>query len=91
VQIAYFITHPGVMIDPAIPVPQWRLSSRGIDRMRRILTRSWIRNIRAVYCSTERKAVDGAAILADFLGLSFEPVEAFGENDCICPKPNLRR
>ena len=31
-RIAYFITHAEVEIDPAIPVPDWRLSPRGRAR-----------------------------------------------------------
>ena len=30
----FFITHPEVVIDPAVPVPRWHLSDRGIARMR---------------------------------------------------------
>lgn len=29
----YFITHPNVLIDPTVPVPQWPLSERGLARM----------------------------------------------------------
>jgi hypothetical protein len=29
----YFITHPDVLIDPSVPVPEWPLSPRGRDRM----------------------------------------------------------
>jgi len=61
----YFITHPDVVIDPLIPVPQWPLSERGRHRMRRLLTRDWIAHIEAIYSSTEQKAVDGAAILSE--------------------------
>jgi broad specificity phosphatase PhoE len=77
----YFITHPDVVIDPAIPVPQWPLSEEGRGRMRRLLTRAWIAHVAAIYCSTEQKAVDGAAILSEALGVPFHQVAALGEND----------
>ena len=77
----YFITHPDVLIDPAVPVPDWPLSPRGIDRMRRALALSWIGTIRAIWCSTERKARDGADILAEYLGLPVTELTALGEND----------
>ena len=76
-----FITHPDVLIDPAVPVPDWPLSPRGIGRMRRALALSWIGTIRAIWCSTERKARDGADILAEYLGLPVTELTALGEND----------
>ena len=42
----YFITHPDVLIDPTVPVPEWRLNARGIARMRAMLTQSWVMCIR---------------------------------------------
>jgi broad specificity phosphatase PhoE len=77
----YFITHPDVVIDPSIPVPQWPLSERGRSRMRRLLSRDWIPHIAAIYCSTERKAIDGAAILSKTTGIPCHRVAALGEND----------
>jgi broad specificity phosphatase PhoE len=77
----YFITHPDVVIDPAISVPQWPLSERGRSRMRRLLSHAWIPKIAAIYCSTEQKAIDGAAILSSAIGIPFHQVAALGEND----------
>jgi broad specificity phosphatase PhoE len=77
----YFITHPNVVISRDVPVPRWPLSERGRERMRAGLRQSWIRELSAVYCSTEQKAIDGAAILAGHLGLDFKQVAELGEND----------
>jgi broad specificity phosphatase PhoE len=77
----YFITHPDVVIDPSIPVSQWPLSERGRSRMRRLLSRAWITRVAVIYCSTEQKAVDGAAILSKAIGIPFHQVAALGEND----------
>ena len=44
----YFITHPDVLIDPKVPVPEWPLS------------RPWAAGLRSLWCSTERKTRDGA-------------------------------
>ena len=77
----YFITHPEVVIDPTVPVPDWPLSERGINRMKQLLTQPWVKDVRAIYCSTEQKAIDGARILADHLALSYEMREDLGEND----------
>ncbi|MBE7555309.1 MAG: histidine phosphatase family protein [Anaerolineales bacterium] len=80
-RLVYFITHPDVVIDPAVPVPQWSLSERGKERMKALLTKPWMPTIGSVYCSTEQKAMDGAKILADYLGLAYEMVKDLGEID----------
>lgn len=76
-----FVTHPNVAIDPAVPVPQWPLSPRGRERMRQALRQPWVRGITAIYCSAERKAIDGARILGAHLGLTPRVHAALGEND----------
>jgi broad specificity phosphatase PhoE len=77
----FFVTHANVVIDPAVPVPHWPLSERGRERMRAGLSQPRVREVTAVHCSTERKAIDGAAILAAHLGLTYSTHEALGEND----------
>jgi len=81
VSSVYFITHPNVIIDPAIPVPRWPLSPRGVERMQALLAKPWIRNISAIYCSTEQKAIDGAEILAAHLSIGYEMLDELGEID----------
>jgi broad specificity phosphatase PhoE len=77
----YFVTHPEVVIDPAMPVPQWPLAERGRRRMRCLLSQDWMPHVAAIYCSTEQKAIDGATILSEALGMPFHPVVALGETD----------
>ena len=77
----YFITHPDVVIDPATPVAQWPLSQRGRMRMLKILENEWISRVVAIYCSTEQKAMDGAAIISEVLGIPYTTITEFGEND----------
>lgn len=77
----HFITHPDVAIDPAVPIPDWPLSGRGRVRMQAALSAPWVTGIAAVHCSTERKAIDGAEILASHRGLGFTRHAALGEND----------
>jgi broad specificity phosphatase PhoE len=79
--IAYFITHPDVTIDPSVPIPDWSLSSEGVRRMVRLLDRAWVGNVRAVFTSAERKAVEAAKILADHLSLEPIVIADLGEND----------
>lgn len=77
----FFITHPDVTIDPAVPVPDWPLSPRGLARMRLMLNQAFVAGVRHVVSSTERKAIDGARILAQGLGLQAVAHPGLGEND----------
>lgn len=76
-----FITHPEVVIDPAVPVPEWPLSPLGRSRMEQFARDPVLRDVRSIVSSAERKAMDGAEILADRLGLPRSVEEALGEND----------
>ncbi len=49
--------------------------------MRAGLALPWVRDVRAVHCSAEQKAIDGAAILAAHVGVAYQVHEALGEND----------
>lgn len=77
----YFISHPDVIISASQPVTQWPLSDTGIRRMEKLLRWEWVAGLTAVYCSTEQKAVDGARILGQHLGVEYRSLEALGEND----------
>jgi broad specificity phosphatase PhoE len=76
-----FVTHPEVVIDPLVPVPEWPLNAVGRARMEAFAERLVGRNVTAVYASAERKAMDGAEIVANRLGLPYRLDEALGEND----------
>src|SRR5690348_8917354 len=78
-----FLYHPpDVWIDPKVPVPEWPLDERGRARMRAMATHRWVRGIRSIFCSGERKARDGAQILTDELGLGgYSVVDDLAEND----------
>lgn len=92
-ETVFFITHPDVLIDPAVPVPEWPLNERGLARMRALLAQSWVSGITHVASSMERKAIDGAAILAAHLGLRPVTHAGLGENDRSAtgylPKPDF--
>lgn len=76
-----FITHAEVVIDPAIPVPQWPLSVNGRSRHHAFNHYGPVAGIRAIYCSEERKAMDAAAILSGATGARPLPVRELHEND----------
>jgi broad specificity phosphatase PhoE len=77
----FFITHPEVVVDPLIPVPQWKLLARGIARAHQMLEQDWVTDIGHLVSSEERKAMDMAELLAGHLGLSFATRADLGEND----------
>jgi broad specificity phosphatase PhoE len=49
--------------------------------MARALALPWVGRVRAVWCSAERKAREGAEILAGHLGLPVQVLTELGEND----------
>lgn len=77
----YYITHPDVVIDPNVPVPQWPLSDVGLARMEKALRLPFVGKLEAVYCSMEQKARDGAGILGAHLDLKPVARADLGEND----------
>ena len=76
-----FVTHPEVVIDPLVPVPEWPLNAVGRGRMESFAGRLAGTGVTAVYASAERKAMDGAAIVAERLGLPDGIDKDLGEND----------
>lgn len=80
-RLLHFISHPNVVIDPAVPVPRWSLSEIGKARMIEGLKQPWISEVVSIYSSTEQKAIDTARILAGHLSINFKQEEDLGEND----------
>ena len=80
-QIVYFITHPNVVIDPAVTITEWPLSELGRMRMVKACVQPWVPTLTAVYSSAERKALDGAEILGAACGQAVAVRADLGEND----------
>ena len=76
----FYITHPEVTVDPAVPVRAWGLSGAGRDRAAGIAS-TWGRDIRHIVTSSETKALDTAEVLAAALGVEFTVDRALGEMD----------
>jgi broad specificity phosphatase PhoE len=77
----YYITHPQVRVDAKVPVPEWGLSELGRERATAMLAQPWVKTIRRIVSSAERKAIETAQILGGQLGLSLEIREGMHEND----------
>lgn len=79
--LVYFVTHPDVVIDKNIPIPDWDLSEKGISRTEKLLKKDWIKSINVIYSSNEQKAKTTAKIIAEHLKLKVKHIENLGEID----------
>ena len=79
--ILHLITHPEVVVDPSVPVPDWPLSTEGVRRMSLALKRPWMSQLGSLFSSAERKAMDAASLVSGRFGLSPVVVVELGEND----------
>lgn len=78
---ALYITHPQVMVDPEVLVPQWGLSAVGRVRTEAFAARGLIAEGAVVFSSDERKAVELADIITAGWGGAVITDPAMGEND----------
>jgi broad specificity phosphatase PhoE len=76
-----YLTHPQVQIEPAVPVPDWRLSRRGRERVAALAATNALAGTTHIVSSAERKAVETAEPLAAALGIVIEIRDAMHEND----------
>lgn len=75
-----FLTHADVVVDPAVPVPQWPLSERGRARHAGFCDEARA-EVTSIYCSREVKALQAAEITGAALDLTPHPIAELGEND----------
>ena len=75
---AVYLTHPQVMVDADVPVPQWGLSEIGRARAEALAARGLLPANVTVFSSDERKALELAAIIA---GTDVAGDPQMGEND----------
>ncbi|MEM7525008.1 MAG: histidine phosphatase family protein [Pseudomonadota bacterium] len=79
--IIRYLTHPQVHVDPDTPVPDWRLSVEGVERVEAAAALPAFQGTVAIISSAERKARETAAPLAAALGLDVTVRAAMHEND----------
>ena len=60
----WYLSHPEVRIDPAVPAPDWSLSDRGRARLAALVARGWPPGGLRIVTSPETKARETAALLA---------------------------
>ncbi len=76
-----YLSHPQVLIDPAVAVPQWGLNDVGKARVDALAQTGWLTGTVRVVSSAERKAIETAEPLAESLGLGAKIRESMHEND----------
>ncbi|NDV01119.1 histidine phosphatase family protein [Pseudoroseicyclus tamaricis] len=74
-----YVSHPEVVIDPGVPVPDWQLSEVGRARTQALAARGWPGDGWRFVSSPERKARETAGLLA--AGGPVEVAETSGEID----------
>jgi broad specificity phosphatase PhoE len=78
---ALYVTHPQVLMDPAVPVPRWGLSPTGRERALAFAAHPLLRGVSRIISSDERKALELAGILAAANGAVVSVDPQCGEND----------
>ena len=79
--LLHYVSHPEVVIDAAIPVPDWSLNERGRERARSLLRQPWLASVGRVISSPEAKAIETADVIAGHLGLPVQIRRTTGEVD----------
>jgi broad specificity phosphatase PhoE len=79
--VIWYLSHPQVVIDPAVPVPEWGLSDKGRERVTELALTGWPQDAVTILTSPEVKARETAALLAAPRGLEVTVVPKSGEVD----------
>lgn len=79
--LLWFLTHPQVVVDPEVPVPHWGLSDVGRARAQAFSGAPLLDAVTAVWCSTEAKARETAALVVGNTGIPLFEHAGLGEND----------
>lgn len=78
---ALYLTHPQVVIDPAVPTPRWGLSELGRARAEAFAARGVVPRGARIFSSAEAKALELAEVIAGAAGGGVTADPRMGEND----------
>ncbi|TYC51832.1 histidine phosphatase family protein [Rhodobacterales bacterium] len=76
-----YLTHPEVSIDPSVPVPEWRLSEIGRERVLEAWQAGFAADVGSVVSSGERKAVETGEIFSEGYAVPLHVRPDLHEND----------
>lgn len=82
--VLHYLSHPQVLIDPDVPVPDWGLNDEGSARVATLcgaVRNGALAGTKSVFSSPERKALETARPLADALGCPLSLAPDSYEND----------
>ena len=77
----WYVSHPEVRIDAAVPVPRWGLTDHGRARAEAMCAQLWVAEIDHIISSDETKALELAAVVAAHRGLPIEVRPSQAETD----------
>jgi len=72
VSFLFYVSHPNVVVDPSVSVPEWGLSELGRHRAEAMLEQPWMSTVDVIVSSPEMKAMETAEVLATHLS---QPVD----------------
>ncbi|ARU63348.1 hypothetical protein CBW65_21940 [Tumebacillus avium] len=75
----YVVRHAQVLIEPALPSPEWALSSEGVQSARELAKRESWQGVREIWHSPEPKAIGTARAIAEHAGLTMKQHEDLRE------------
>lgn len=77
----WYVSHPEVRIDGAVPVPRWGLTDVGRARAEAMCEQPWVARIERIISSDETKALELAAIVGAHRGIPIEVRADTAETD----------
>lgn len=77
----YYVSHPQVAVDPAVAIPEWRLSDTGRQRAVAMLDQPWIADVGWLGSSPETKALETATIIGDQFSIKINQLTSSHEID----------
>lgn len=80
-RLCLYLSHPQVVVDPAVSVTQWGLSPEGLARVQAFAARNLVARGTPIFSSNEAKAKQTAAEIAKVSRSPIISHDDFGEND----------
>ncbi len=77
----YLITHPDTVVDRKKPIKKWKISQYGWKQVKKLAKRSFWREVRCIYVSSEQKAKLAGEFLAKTHKIPLSTVKGIEEID----------